>query len=283
MRKEEGAHDLALSAGRMLAPFGMNVYILTDMEGISLVTEWDQVKQGHPFYPKYQEVLALEVNAAIEGAFAAGAERVVVNDGHGSQDYNLLWDRLHPKAEIERPDSAVNILPSLDDTFHALLMVGYHAMEGAPNAVLAHTQSHTDWRFFEMNGRRYGEIGQMAIIAGDCGVPVAYVSGDAAAVAEARELLGPDLPATVVKWGHARGKARSLHPAESARRIRRDVEQALKAPRRAPFAVPGPYEITVGYKSKEAADRAMAVRPGLARIDDFTVAKMIRSAREILA
>lgn len=65
----------------------MNVYILTDMEGISLITEWEQVDQKHPHYAKYQSVLTLEVAAAVEGAIAAGAKRIVVNDGHGSKDY----------------------------------------------------------------------------------------------------------------------------------------------------------------------------------------------------
>src|SRR5690242_20402135 len=120
----------------------MNVYILTDMEGISLVTEWEQVQQGHPFYPRYQPILTAEVNAAVEGAIAAGATRIVVNDGHGSKDYNILCERLNPLAEIERPDSAANVFPSMDSSFDAMVMVGYHSMEGTENAVLAHTQSH---------------------------------------------------------------------------------------------------------------------------------------------
>ncbi len=259
----------------------MNVYILTDMEGISMVTEWEQVQQGHPFYPKYQTIQTAEVNAAVEGAIAAGAKRIVVNDGHGSKDYNLLWDQLNPMVEIERPDSATNIFPSLKDDFHAMLLIGYHAMEGTPNAVLAHTQSHTNWQFYEVNAQRYGEIGQMSIIAGHFGLPIAYISGDHAAVAEARLIHGDSLPATVVKWGHANGKATSLHPAESVTRIRRDVEMALKLPRRNMFTIPGPYEVTVGYKTKELADQG-ASDPKARRIDDFTIAKTFLSAKDIL-
>jgi D-amino peptidase len=260
----------------------VNVYILTDMEGVSLVTEWEQVQQGHPFYPKYQQVLTDEVNAAVEGALAAGAERIVINDGHGSKDYNLLWDRLNRKAEIERPDSATNILPSLQKDFAAMILIGYHSMEGTPDAVLAHTQSHTNIRYYEVNGQRFGEIAQMSLIAGHFGVPVAYMSGDRAAVAEARSFLGDDLPATVVKWGHANGKAVSLHPAESAAQIRRDVERALKLPRRQAFTVPGPYQVTICYKSEELAARR-AKNPDVRQIDDFTVCKTVLSAKDILS
>jgi D-amino peptidase len=259
----------------------MNVYILTDMEGISLVTEWEQVTQGHSFYPKYQAILAAEVNAAVEGALAAGASRIVVNDGHGSKDYNLLWDKLHPIIELERPDSPTHIFPSLDESFDAMLLIGYHAMEGTPNAVLAHTQSHQAISFFELNGKRYGEIGQMSIIAGHFGVPIAYISGDQAAVSEARGIQGSDLPATVVKKGHANGKATSLHPDESVRRIRSGVEQALKAARRQPYCPQGPYEVRHGYKSKEATD--LRATSEFRRIDDFTITKTIHSAKDILS
>ncbi|WP_158560705.1 M55 family metallopeptidase [Paenibacillus contaminans] len=259
----------------------MHVYILTDMEGVSLVTKWEQVQQGHPFYAKYQPVLTAEVNAAIEGAFAAGATRVVVNDGHGSADYNLLWDRLDPRAELERPDSASNIFPGMDETFHAMLMIGYHSMEGTPNAVMPHTQSHTNVLYYEINGRKIGEIGQMALIAGGYGVPVAYVSGDAAAVAEARQFLGEDLPATIVKQGHANGGATSLHPNEAAKRIRRDVEAALALSRRDSFVIPGPYEVKCAFKSKALADER-AGQPGVERIDELTTSRTVTSVKAIL-
>lgn len=253
------------------------------MEGISLVTEWEQVEQGHPFYAKYQEVLTAEVNAAIEGALAAGASRVVVNDGHGSKDYNLLWNKLHPTIELERPDSTAEIFPSLDETFDAMLLIGYHAMEGTVNAVLGHTQSHRTISYFELNGERYGEIGQMSIIAGHYGVPVAYISGDQAAVTEARQILGEDLPATVVKKGYPNGRATSMHPHEASRRIRVDVEQALKSAafRRPPFCPPAPYVIKHGFKTKEAADQK-AEASNWKRIDELTFTTTISSAKHIL-
>lgn len=261
----------------------MNVYIFTDMEGISLVTEWDQVQQGHPDYPKYKAIFTAEVNAAVEGALAAGATRIVVNDGHGGRDYNLNWEQLHPLVEIERIDSVVNVFPALDETYQAMLLVGFHAMEGTPNAVLAHTESHPTYRYYKINGREMGEIGHSALMAGYYGVPVAYISGDHAAVREARDLLGEDLPATIVKWGHPGGKATSLHPAESARRIRHDVEQALRRnPGRQPYFFPGPYEVTTGYKSVELADRH-AASAGARRIDAFTVSKIIQIAKDLLS
>jgi D-amino peptidase len=248
----------------------VNVYVLSDMEGLSMVTEWEQVRQGGELYTRYQPILTLEVNAAIEGAIAAGAKRIVVNDGHGSKDYNLLWEHLHTKAEVERPDSSANVLPSIQEDFDAILLIGYHAMEGTPNAVMPHTQNHDQIQYYEINGERYGEIGQMAMIAGDFGVPVVFISGDLAAVNEARKLLGEDLPATIVKRGLANGKAVSLHPLESAKRIREEVEKALKMPKRKPYVVEGPCEVKVKYKRNKDV------------FEEKVVKKKVSSARLIL-
>ena len=261
----------------------MKVYILTDMEGISMAYYWEQVRGGEPFHPRYKAILTMEVNAAVEGALAAGATTVVVNDGHGAggREYNLNWEDLHPVALIERPDSSKNILPSLDESFDAFLLVGYHAMAGTPLAVMPHTQNSERWASYRLNGVEYGEIAQMALIAGEFGVPVAYVSGDRAAVEEARAFFGDDLPATIVKWAHPNGRITSLNPAEAARRIRADVEQALKRPKRKPFYTPGPYEIVVTLKEKRFADE-LAASPRAVRLDDLSVKFVAEKAGSIL-
>lgn len=259
----------------------MKIYIVTDMEGISLAYQWNHVRQGHAFYERYRKILTDEVNAAIEGALAAGADTIVINDGHGAEDYNLLWEQLHASVYIERADSATNILPSLDETFHAVLLIGYHAMEGAEDAVLAHTQNVEAWQSYRVNGLLLGEIGQMALIAGSKSVPVGFISGDRAAVQEARDLLGQDLPGTIVKWGFTGGKARCLHPAESARRIRDDVERALRETRRSPFALPAPYEIEVVFKSEHDAAEA-AARSGAETPDERTIKKTVYRPEHIL-
>jgi len=241
----------------------VKIYIVSDMEGISAVYQWNQVRQGHPYYERYRRILTDEVNAAVEGALAAGAETVVVNDGHGSEDYNLDWERLHPAVYVERADSSTNILPSLDESFRAVLLVGYHAMEGTEDAVLAHTQNHEAWQSYRVNGILLGEIGQMALIAGGKSVPVSYISGDRAAVEEARGLLGQDLPGTIVKWGFSGGKARCLHPAETARRIRVDVEAALRGAGRQPYVLSAPYEVELTLKPAAQPAAELAAGSGV--------------------
>jgi len=73
----------------------MKVYISCDMEGISGVVAWKQAEMGNEEYKRCQKLMTRELNAAIEGALAAGASEVLVNDSHGSMR-NILIEELNP-------------------------------------------------------------------------------------------------------------------------------------------------------------------------------------------
>ena len=46
----------------------MKILIAADMEGISGVTNWDQVDSGHFEYPRFRKIMTEDVNAAVRGA-----------------------------------------------------------------------------------------------------------------------------------------------------------------------------------------------------------------------
>ena len=60
------------------------VFISVDMEGVAGVATLDQIVRGGSGYPRAQELMTAEANAAIRGAYAGGADEVVVNDSHGT-------------------------------------------------------------------------------------------------------------------------------------------------------------------------------------------------------
>src|SRR5688572_573087 len=82
-----------------LRTMSSRVFISVDMEGVAGVATLDQVIRGGHGYPRAQELMTQEANAAIRGAFAGGADEVVVNDSHGTMD-NLLHDRLDSRARL---------------------------------------------------------------------------------------------------------------------------------------------------------------------------------------
>src|SRR6516165_2560447 len=62
----------------------MRVMIFVDMEGIAGIETWDQVTGGKPQYEEGRHLMTGEVNAAVRGAKAAGADDIIVVDCHGA-------------------------------------------------------------------------------------------------------------------------------------------------------------------------------------------------------
>jgi len=75
----------------------MKIYISVDMEGISGINCPDYVSKGSYLYPAGQRLMTEDVNAAVRGAFDAGADEVIVADMHGASG-NILVENLDPRA-----------------------------------------------------------------------------------------------------------------------------------------------------------------------------------------
>ncbi|MDH5738316.1 MAG: M55 family metallopeptidase, partial [Gammaproteobacteria bacterium] len=73
----------------------MKIYISADMEGISGLVRWNDVVTNGIDYTLGRHFLTQDVNAAVSGAFDAGASQVVVEENHGVEDLcNLLMDEI---------------------------------------------------------------------------------------------------------------------------------------------------------------------------------------------
>ncbi len=259
----------------------MKVYITTDIEGVSGVSTWRQtgVEGRGSEYEEARHLLTGEVNAAVEGAMEAGAGEIVVLDGHMSGG-NFIMADLHPGARyVSGPNSPI-VAQALDASYDAVVLLGYHAMAGAPGAVLSHTQSSTQWFACHLNGRLVGEIGQFAFITGHYKVPIVCVTGDRAACEEARALLGV-IETVAVKQGLGQHCAIMEAPAKARAMIREGVARALR--RRGdcgPFAYETPIKVKLELKDPVFAERY--VRLGWKRLDGRTVTKVAATALDII-
>ena len=260
----------------------MRVYISVDMEGIAGVVHESQTDPTDPAhaaeYGRFRRLMTAEANAAIEGALAAGASKIVVNDSHWFMR-NLLAEELHQAAELLSGDPKPrSMVEGIEAGFDAALFIGYHARAGTRHAILDHTYAD---RIHEvrLNGRPVGELGINAALAGVAGVPVALVSGDAALAAEARQLLGDGVATVVVKEAVSRHAARSVAPAVACGMIRDGVTAALKQ-KHVPFLLPAPITIEVDFALTIHADMA-ELCPGATRTEGRTVAFTHQDYREV--
>jgi D-amino peptidase len=205
---------LAMPGAEAEARQARRVYISVDLEGISGVNGDDQTDAGGAEYGRARKLMAEDANAAIRGAFDGGATDVLVNDSHGGQR-NLLPEDLDPRARlISHTFKRYGMMEGLDDTFDAVIFVGYHAKADAPRGLFAHTGSGVV-RDLQVNGKSVGEGGLNAALAAWYGVPVVAVSGDDVAVEEVKSSV-PAIHAAVVKRA-INTRAVELRPLAEAR------------------------------------------------------------------
>jgi len=261
----------------------MRVYISVDMEGIAGVVHESQTDPTTPAfaaeYGRFRRLMTAEANAAVEGALAAGATRVLVNDSHWFMR-NLLAEELHQAAELVSGDPKPrSMVQNIDGGFDAALFIGYHARAGTRNAILDHTYAD---RIHEvrLNGKPVGELGLNAGLAGVHGVPVALVSGDSALAAEAKDLLGDGVGTVIVKEAVSRHAAKSVAPVVACRMIREEVPRALER-KHAPFTLRAPVTLEVDFAMTIHADMA-ELCPGATRTAGRTVAVTHQDYGEVL-
>lgn len=173
-------------------PAPATVLIVTDMEGVMGGAD-PNLFYGAPEHATYGcELLTAEVNAAIRGARAAGASRILLSDSHFRGD-NLNWRQL-PANVIRLPQHALEgshpraQVASLFSRYHpqAMILVGYHVMSGG-SGFLPHTFVTRD--HIRLDHHEVGEIALLSALAGHFGVPVVAVTGEAGAIREALGIL----------------------------------------------------------------------------------------------
>lgn len=258
----------------------MKILIACDMEGISGVISWDHVDSSHAEYPRFRRIMTADVNAAIAGAAAAGADDILVADGHAFGS-NILIEELDPRARLNcGVPSPFAMVQGIQTGVDAVFFIGYHARMGTPHAILDHTWSSRRVSNVWLNGRLTGEIGLNAAVCGHFNAPVLLLSGDQSACAEARDFL-PGVETVQVKKAAARMAAECLPPAVSQALIRAGAEKAvdrfIAGEHPAPFRVDPPVTITIEFYYSLMAD-AVEVLPGARRLDgrriEFTAADM---------
>jgi len=235
------------AVGLMAQQTRLKVFISIDMEGLAGVVTNSDVTPTSPDYPHFRTIMAGEANAAVDGAFLAGATEVLVRDGHGSKQ-NLLPGDVNPRARLLRGQSVgpKNMMEGIDKSFGAVVFVGYHAKAGTPNAILEHT-STGNVVDLSINGVSLPEAGYNAMVAGLYDVPVVFIAGDRAVVDQVRGLLGP-IEGVAVKEeiGDA---SNGMSPKRAQEDIRQLVAKAVQnRAKMKPYKIPGPYTMVLKVK-----------------------------------
>jgi D-amino peptidase len=249
------------------------VFVSIDLEGCTGVVTEDQTEPGRPAWEGARRLMRADLDAVIDGCRAGGAGEIVVCDAH-DRGANLSAADLPSGVRLVRGSPPpLGMMAGIDESFDAALFVGYHARAGTTGAVLDHTYTYRVFRVRVDDMTEAGEFAVNTALAGSFGVPVVFVSGDEAAVAEARELL-PGVTGVAVKTGRTRTSARLLSPDHTRTLLRDGAQRALRAvslPAARPAALSwDERSLRVVFTRSDFADAA-AVCPGVERVDARTI------------
>src|SRR4051812_24674221 len=245
--------------------WAQTVFLITDAEGVGGVCRQDQTD------PKDQEMRQLltgEINAAVEGFLAGGADEVVVWDGHdGSQTLSTLT--IHPKAKLVM--GALGASMMMERHWSAVAYVGQHSRADVRGGIMAHSYSSLGIQNMLLNGKPVGEIDVIAAMAGQFGTPVIMLSGDRAAASELHEIV-PDAELAVVKEGIGRYTCISLSAPAARDTIREAARRSVaKIGSIKPYTVSAPVTLQIEYTTRNSLPVDAEARTGAEVLDDRTI------------
>lgn len=256
----------------------MKVLILADLEGVSGVGDYRLLIPAGPIYRKACENLTQDINAAVRGLRAAGATEIDVVDSHSTVwptrtgPRNIIKDKIDPSIHSMMGGWDMLMLTrskrDMLKTYNAQVIVGEHAMAGTPDGFTSHT--HSDNTALRINGQYIGEIEWHTWLLGYYDAPTIMVTGDAAAIREAKTFF-PEIEGVTVKTAKSRDKAECL-PVDKARiLIEETATKALKNLHKfKPAKLNAPIMMDIVFTTPEPAQFA-SYMPRSLHIDSRTV------------
>ncbi|MFC5589603.1 M55 family metallopeptidase [Sporosarcina soli] len=264
----------------------MNIFISADIEGVSGIVHGEHTARDGKEHDYARMLMTEEVNACIMGALEAGAERIVVNDSHGTMR-NIYHEKLHMQAElILGSPKKLAMMEGISSDFDAAIFIGYHTKMGS-DGILNHTFNGRVVKSIEINGTELGEFGLNALVAGYFKVPVLFVSGCDLVAIEAEKCV-PNIHHAEVKKTINRTTALNVHPMVARELIKEGTQKAMKNHEDiTPFTMEPPFIVRMEFLNTGLAD-AVEILPIVKREGPLTISfvmndmldcyRMIRSA-----
>uniref|UniRef100_A0A7V1EHD1 Peptidase M55 n=1 Tax=candidate division WOR-3 bacterium TaxID=2052148 RepID=A0A7V1EHD1_UNCW3 len=259
----------------------INLFISFDLEGISGVTSWKEMRKDSPDLLRISKIATQEVNAAIRGVKKSGLEigEILICDSHASGE-NLLIEELEPGINlIKGTQRNYYMMEGLNETFDIVFFIGYHSMVGTEAGMMDHSYSSSSIYNVMINGVYVGESEINAGVAGHYGVPLGLVSGDDKLAKEIQEFFGHNVETVITKYSISRFCARCRHPVDVQKEIELKASSAVKKINKLkPFKFKYPINAEIEMLNSLLGD-AIKSLPGLKRI---SARKFVFKSKDIL-
>ena len=201
----------------------MKILISTDMEGISGIDSYNQIKSNSSRYAEACKLMDEEINIAIKSCLSAGADNVCVVDGHGSGN-NISRDTLPSGAHfLEKKE--LRMIEGIDKDTDFLILLGYHGRSLCHKSFTAHTYTSLFFSKVKVNGVEVSEGELNAAVGKYFGVKTIFISGTDKGVAE---LPINGIKSVITKESISWDQAKSYNREKTLQKIKEGVIASIK-------------------------------------------------------
>ena len=247
----------------------MKIFISADIEGVNNILSWDETGIDSSEYNYFRKQMTDEVRAACLGAKQAGATDILVKDAH-DWARNLILSDLPEFVKLHRgwEGCPCSMMAGLDQSFDAVIFIGYHSPAGSDGNPLAHTMNLKNSHVL-INGRLASEFYINALYAAYLKVPVVFLSGDKELTRMVKE-VNQNIYTVDTKEGN-HGAVVSKHPSITNELIKEEVTKAINNISKATLVeLPKHFDVEIKYKKFTDAYNA-SFYPGCKLIGNDTV------------
>ncbi len=247
----------------------MKVFISADIEGVNNIVTWDETDNKSPEYNYFRKQMTDEVARACYAAKEAGATEILIKDAHDSAR-NLILKDLPDFVKLHRgwEGSPCSMMAGLDESFDAVIFIGYHSPASSDGNPLSHTMNLRN-QYVKINGKLASEFYINALYASYLGVPVAFLSGDKELTNLVKE-ENPNIVTVATKEGY-HGAVVSRHPNVTNQEIEDQVKLSLsKDLKNNLVSLPKHFEVEIQFKKFNDA-YSVSFYPGCKLINSNTV------------
>ena len=249
----------------------MNVFLLTDVEGIAGVDSIAQMDRKSLEYGNTRMLLCNSINKAVAACFEAKADKVYYLDGHGG-GRNVFEELIDPRAQKCSMQEWVALLKN--GCIDCQIDLGAHARAGTINGFLDHTTSSKRIFSIKINGIEMSEQSLHAALCGKFGVRLIAVIGDEAVCRQVKEYI-PGCFTCAVKNAAERNIATTYPDADQ--RMHDTIVAAITNYKSvAPYRVSEPLTVEQTFYRTDFCESAMKEQTAaFERIDARTLRKTV--------
>jgi D-amino peptidase len=259
----------------------MKAFISVDLEGMPYIVIPGHLNLKGPLYDEARRIATKIALITAEELNKNGFEEIVIADSHGPM-VNLLVEDLPEYVEIVRGfPRPLSMVAGIEGCKIAMFL-GYHAKFGTAKSTFDHTYSSASINRVDVNGVEASEFLLNAYVAGELGVPVALVAGEAQLLEDDVKKLAPWAETLALKNSLSRHSARSASMVRIEKELREAVRRAVAAQKKDKvelLVAKKPVRMGINFLACHFADVAELL-PSIRRIDGLRVEYTAKSMAE---